>query len=219
MGTCIDCHDKVNNGEKPWKEVSYSLPPDPKKSEATDKEAQKQRTQQIILQAIGKQITNVKISMKCVTCHKKVRVPASHKIVDWDQNHGSTAFYQLEKCLNCHQDSKWIKDIPKDDIVSLFIMDRTEIKDNTFAGLVNQTRNNPFCGTCHNYEPPSHAKGGVWIKGHAYASIHDEDKWKCYVCHDKEKRNFTVVKESAVIACFDCHKHGFSGILDDKAGY
>jgi nitrate/TMAO reductase-like tetraheme cytochrome c subunit len=219
MGTCIDCHDKVNNGEKPWKEITYSVPVDPKKSKTTNKEAQSQKTQQIILQAIGKENVNVKISMKCETCHKKVRVPASHKIVDWNQNHGSTAFYQLDKCLNCHQDSKWIKEIPKDDIVSLFIMDRPVVKDDTFESLVNQSRNNSFCSICHSYEPPSHASGGVWMKGHAYASINDEDKLKCYVCHDKEKGNLTHIKAPAEVACFDCHKHGFSGILNNEAGY
>ena len=29
MGTCIDCHDKVNKGEKPWKEAAYLVPPNP----------------------------------------------------------------------------------------------------------------------------------------------------------------------------------------------
>lgn len=29
MGTCIDCHDKVNKGEKPWKDVAYNVPPNP----------------------------------------------------------------------------------------------------------------------------------------------------------------------------------------------
>ena len=29
MGTCIDCHDQVNNGVKPWKEAAYSVPANP----------------------------------------------------------------------------------------------------------------------------------------------------------------------------------------------
>ncbi len=41
MGTCIECHDKVNNGEKPWKDVAYLVPPNPEHLEKAAKKTAK----------------------------------------------------------------------------------------------------------------------------------------------------------------------------------
>jgi cytochrome c-type protein NapC len=221
MGTCIDCHDKVNNGEKPWKKISYSVPSHLEEPKTADKKAHSQKTQRIILQAISKQSTNVKIYMKCETCHKEVSIPKSHKSYDWDYNHGSTITVQgLGKCLNCHQDSKWIKEIPKDDIVAIFILNRSKIKGQSNLMLVKQARKNQFCSTCHSsYKPPSHSSS-LWIEGHAWASSDDEDKLKCYVCHDKEKPQISskYIKAPAEVYCEYCHKNGFSGIINHRIG-
>jgi nitrate/TMAO reductase-like tetraheme cytochrome c subunit len=223
MGTCIDCHDKVNNGEKPWKDIAYSVPSNPEKPKnVTDKtkKVQYQKTQRIILQAISNPPTNVKISMKCVTCHKEVSIPKSHKNYDWEYNHKINAFKEVRKCLNCHQDSKWVKNIPKDDIVALFIMDRPKTKDEKNYMLVNQARKNQFCITCHSsYKPPSHSSG-LWAEGHAWASNDDDEKLKCFVCHDNEKPQISLkyIKAPTDVYCQYCHKKGFSGILNGKIG-
>jgi nitrate/TMAO reductase-like tetraheme cytochrome c subunit len=210
MGLCIDCHEKVNKGVQPWNDIAYSLPTDLEMSET---ENQDKDTQNIILRRIAKQKANVKVSMACETCHKEVTVPRSHQNSDWGYNHGTTAIQRLDNCLNCHQDSKWVKDIPKEDLAEFFL---NESQKKSSFDLV---RNNSFCSNCHSTEPPSHAHG-PWIKGHAYASIDDRDKWKCYVCHS-EKKPFPgkkMIKAPTEVYCEYCHVNGFSGILNNKIG-
>jgi nitrate/TMAO reductase-like tetraheme cytochrome c subunit len=208
MGLCIDCHEKVNKGEQPWNDITYSLPADPEMSE---NENQDKETQNIILQRISKQKVDAKLSMDCETCHKEVTVPRSHQNFDWGYNHGTTTNQGLNSCLNCHQDSKWVKDIPKINVAEFFLVENP--KQTNFE----RVRNNPFCSNCHSEHPTSHAIG-PWIKGHAYASINDRDKWKCYVCHNEKKPLPGEVKAPAEIYCEYCHKNGFSGILNGKIG-
>jgi nitrate/TMAO reductase-like tetraheme cytochrome c subunit len=206
MGICVDCHEKVNKGEQPWNDITYSLPTNPEISEII-----KADTQSIILQRLANQKVNVKVSMACETCHKEVAVPRSHQNSDWDYNHGTTAIQGLDNCLICHQDSKWFKDIPKNNIAEFFLMESP--KQTNFELI----RNNSFCSNCHSNRPPSHAIG-PWIKGHAYMSIDDKDKWKCYVCHSEKKPLPGEVKAPAEVYCEYCHKNGFSGILNSKIG-
>jgi nitrate/TMAO reductase-like tetraheme cytochrome c subunit len=217
MGTCIDCHDKVNKGQKPWEDTGYFMPPNTQKinnnSTAANDEnneiAQNQKTQELILQAIGKQKRNVKISMECKTCHKIVKVPLLHKHLDWPVNHGSTAIQQLDKCLNCHQDSKWIKRVPKEDIMTLIEMSKQKVKYTPNYELVKvESRTNKFCRTCHSSKPPSHTQSN-WAPGHAVAAADDSEKLKCFICHDEnETPNVgpTSVKAPAQ-SCQHCHKY------------
>jgi nitrate/TMAO reductase-like tetraheme cytochrome c subunit len=237
MGTCIDCHDKVNNGEKPWKDVAYNVPPNPeemeKKLEEKEKEATKettteataegesaeaiaaehdQKTQDIILQAIGKQQKDVKISMACETCHKKIKVPKSHKVEGWNGQHGSTAVKELDKCVNCHQDSKWVREIPKEDIMSLLKMKETKTKYTPNITIVKeQSRINKFCSACHGNRPPGHVESDQWLTAHAAKAKTDAQKSECFVCHDREKPKpgSTDVKAPTDVYCQYCHRTGF----------
>ncbi|MDP4169671.1 MAG: NapC/NirT family cytochrome c [Bacillota bacterium] len=233
MGTCIDCHDKVNKGQKPWKDVTYSVPPNPEEAqktasgtaevaatEATNpastpeevKAAKDKNTQDIILQAIGKEKKDVKISMECSTCHKEIKVPKSHKTVAWDQQHGSTAIQQLDKCVNCHQDSKWEKEIPKEDIMSLLNMGSHKVKYTPNITVVrNQARINKFCSTCHANRPPGHMDSDKWLTAHAQHAKTNDDKAKCFVCHDKAKPTpgSTDIKAPTDVYCQYCHRTGF----------
>ncbi|MFK9090215.1 NapC/NirT family cytochrome c [Bacillus salipaludis] len=241
MGTCIDCHDKVNNGEKPWKDVAYNVPPNPeemeKKLEEKAKEASgeaateatsegetteaealaahDQKTQDIILQAIGKQQKDVKISMACETCHKKIKVPKSHKVEGWNGNHGGTAIQELDKCVNCHQDSKWIREIPKEDIISLLKMKEQETKTAKYTPNItvvkDQSRVNKFCSACHGNRPPGHDKSNNWLTSHSDMARSPEDKANCFVCHDRDKPKpgSTEVKAPTDVYCQYCHRTGF----------
>ncbi len=236
MGTCIDCHDKVNNGEKPWKDVSYLVPPNPEHVEKKlDENAKKtstepakegenaeeaatahdQKTQDLILQAIGKQQKDVKLSMACETCHKKVQVPKDHKTEGWNQSHGSTAIQKLDKCMDCHQDSKWIRDIPKEDLMTLLKM--KEAKQETGKYTANMTlvkdesRINKFCSACHSDRPPSHDKSNNWLTGHAQNGATAEQKAECFVCHDRDKPTGAAdeIKAPTDVYCQYCHRTGF----------
>ncbi|MDQ1000826.1 nitrate/TMAO reductase-like tetraheme cytochrome c subunit [Neobacillus niacini] len=238
MGTCIDCHDKVNNGEKPWKDVAYLVPPNPEhlKEEATKeksnaviheanteeeaKEAAAQhdeKTQKIILEALGKQQKDVKISMACATCHEQVNIPEDHKAADWNQNHGGTALNQLDKCVDCHQDSKWFRDIPKEDLVSLLKMAEVEEeqKDHKYQPNITvvreQSRINKFCSACHSERPTSHGESDQWLTSHSGKAGTQEEKAQCLVCHDREKPTAESpdVKAPTDVYCQYCHRTGF----------
>jgi nitrate/TMAO reductase-like tetraheme cytochrome c subunit len=210
MGTCIDCHDKVNNGEKPWEDTAYSMPPKPKDVDVVD-ENQDKKTQDLILQAIGKQNAGVKISMECTTCHKIVKVPELHKSPDWSVNHGTTATKELNKCLNCHQDAKWIKKVPKENIMTLLQMGKQKVKYTpNYEQVKEQSRSNKFCSTCHSNRPPSHSQSNNWAPGHKAASIVESERLKCYICHDENetpKTGSVTIKAPAEASCQTCHKY------------
>jgi nitrate/TMAO reductase-like tetraheme cytochrome c subunit len=215
MGLCIDCHEKVNNGESPWEDIQYSVPRNLEResynsAKLTEEKEQNAMIQKQILQKISQPEANTKISLQCKTCHKEVTTPKSHQNTDWDYNHGNTTIKGLNRCLNCHEDSKWIKDIPKDDIVALFI---GKDKKKTYERI----RNHSFCSSCHSAHPPSHTHG-PWMRGHAYASNKDSDKEKCYVCHYEKKPQPSELKAPAEVYCEYCHVNGFSGILNGRIG-
>jgi nitrate/TMAO reductase-like tetraheme cytochrome c subunit len=205
MGTCIDCHDKVNHGEQPWKDTAYSMPPKPEEAVTTE-ENQDKKTQKLILQAIGKQSVNVKISMECTTCHKIVKVPKLHKNFDWPVNHGTTAIQKLDQCQNCHQDSKWIKKVPQEDIMTLLQKDKQVNYQPNYEQTKNHSRTNQFCSTCHSNRPPSHILNN-WTTGHVLASFNEIEKQKCFICHDEKETSTTVEAPSPAIACQTCHKY------------
>ncbi|WHY66342.1 NapC/NirT family cytochrome c [Neobacillus sp. SuZ13] len=237
MGTCIDCHDKVNNGEKPWKEAAYNVPPNPeeleKKLEEKSKEATAKvsteattegenpeavaaehdvKTQEIILQAIGKQKKDVKISMECKTCHKQTEIPKTHQTVNWSNNHGRTAVQLLDKCVNCHQDSKWVRAIPKEDIMSLLKMGNQKVKYTPNLTLVkDQARTNKFCSACHADRPSGHGESDQWLTAHADKAKTATQKSECMVCHDREKPKAgpTDAKAPTDVYCQYCHRTGF----------
>ncbi|CRK81391.1 cytochrome c3 family protein [Neobacillus massiliamazoniensis] len=224
MGTCIDCHDKVNKGEKPWKDVAYSVPPNPeekkadtekvKSSEGTDaaQAAHNKNTQDIILQAVGKQQKDVKVSMACETCHREIKVPKSHKIDDWKTNHGATAIQSLDTCMNCHQDSKWEKEIPKEDITTILKLGPQNSKYTPNVTVTKEeARTNKFCSACHSKRPPGHEQSNDWLTGHSVKASTPEAKAECFVCHDNAKPspNSTDAKAPTDVYCQYCHRTGF----------
>lgn len=232
MGTCIDCHDQVNQGKKPWKDKSYILPENTHgkkhKEEGTEgeghevaaaevsaAEAEKkshENTQDIILQAIGQQKADVKISMECFTCHQEINTPENHDAESWDQNHGGNALETLDKCTNCHQDSKWIKKMAKQDIEQLIkASPEKEIYTPNITVVKTDSRQNQFCSACHANRPPGHADSDTWLTAHAKEATNNEQKANCYVCHDKEKPNeqATDIKAPTDVYCQFCHRTGF----------
>jgi nitrate/TMAO reductase-like tetraheme cytochrome c subunit len=240
MGTCIDCHDKVNKGEKPWKDIAYSLPENThgtvhseKKDSGTETDAgtvqeghsteavstedQHKLTQDIILQAIGKQKTDVKLSMECFTCHKEISTPKTHQQEKWNQGHGDTAITDLDKCVNCHQDTKWIKKIPKQDIMTVL---KTSSKKEKYVASITvvreESRNSSFCNACHADRPPGHADSDTWLTAHSKQAKTNDEKARCYVCHDREKpaEGTTDAKAPTDVYCQFCHRTGFK---DEKA--
>ncbi|WHY85422.1 NapC/NirT family cytochrome c [Neobacillus novalis] len=240
MGSCIDCHEKVNNGEEPWKEVAYNVPPNPEEvqnkldeqtkkasGEAAATETKEgeavadhdEKTQSIILQGIGKQKKDVKISMECKTCHKQTEIPKTHQAAEWSGNHGDTAVQQLDKCVNCHQDSKWAREIPKEDIMSILKMKEQETKASKYTPnmtvVKDQARTNKFCSACHSDRPKGHGDSNQWLTTHAANAKTNDQKAECFVCHDRDKPKVDSdnVKAPTDVYCQYCHRTGFK---DDK---
>ncbi|CAM3978984.1 cytochrome c3 family protein [Mesobacillus zeae] len=233
MGTCIDCHDKVNKGERPWKDIQYSLPDNPhekgEKKEASHAEAatvdtaaatltaeeqavhNKKTQQEIILQAIGKQKKDVKLSMECFTCHKEVSTPKDHEQKDWTQNHGGNAIQDLNNCLDCHKDTKWIKKVPTQNIVSLIEAGATKTAYKPNLTVVkNDSRESNFCSSCHGYRPLGHTNSDTWLTAHAPHAATNEQKAECYVCHDRKKpAEGEKIKAPTDVYCEFCHRTGF----------
>jgi nitrate/TMAO reductase-like tetraheme cytochrome c subunit len=234
MGTCIDCHDKVNKGDRPWEDIQYSLPENPHKDghgksedghaeaamiETADaaltteakEDADNKKAQEIILTAIGKQKSEAKISMECSTCHLEVSTPKSHQAGKWNQNHGSDAIQELNECIDCHQDSKWIKHFAKEDIVSLIDAGAVRTKYNPDVAVVkSESRDNNFCSSCHSYRPEGHLESDIWLTAHADKAVTKKQKEECFVCHDQAKpQENTKVTAPTDVYCEQCHRTGF----------
>ncbi|MGM0902847.1 MAG: NapC/NirT family cytochrome c [Bacillota bacterium] len=232
MGTCIDCHDKVNKGDKPWEDIQYSLPENPHKdghgkqddedghaevAGLTEEEKaanEKKKVQGIILQALGKQTEDVKISMDCATCHMEVGIPDNHQQVNWNDNHGTAAIQQLDQCIDCHQDSKWVKHFAKEDIVSLIDAGAKRVEYNPDPAIAKvESRENNFCSSCHSSRPESHVESNVWLTAHADDAKSKQQKEQCFVCHDQAKPQAnTKITAPTDVYCEQCHRTGFTGI-------
>lgn len=156
MGTCIDCHNQVNEGKKPWLDPAYSVPTDPEDpGTATDTEdspTPAQELQQVLNQAVTAKPGQLKISMACSTCHSaNVSIPQDHQAADWSKNHGAEAVKDLPTCLSCHQDSNWTRAIPEQDIETMLkFSDPTKKYVPNLATALQEAENNTFCSTCHN---------------------------------------------------------------------
>lgn len=227
MGTCIDCHDKYNKGDRPWEDIQYSLPENTHGKESEDGHAEaadlteeekaaneKKKVQGIILEALGKQTEDAEISMDCSTCHMEVGVPENHQEVNWNDNHGSDAIQQLDECIDCHQDSKWVKHFAKEEIVSLIDAGAKRVEYNPDPAVAKvESRENNFCSSCHSSRPESHVESDIWLTAHADDAKSKQQKEECFVCHDQAKpQENTKITAPTDVYCEQCHRTGFSGL-------
>jgi nitrate/TMAO reductase-like tetraheme cytochrome c subunit len=231
MGTCIDCHDQVNQGKKPWKDLAYSLPEinqgkkqEQKEENMTFKETPEMKagilarvlpenTQKIMLEAMGQQQTDVKISMECFTCHQEINTPENHDSNNWSQRHGEFAVKELDQCLHCHQDSLWIKKLEKQDIGTLLTETKKKVTyKQDLITVTNEARSNHFCSTCHTYSPANHQDRSTWLYDtHRRNSATAEERKRCFVCHDNDKPDEKTENAPSDVYCDFCHKGEFAG--------
>ncbi len=209
MGTCIDCHEKVNQGLKPWEDLSYVMSSPPTTLEEGHNVENLETTSNIILQGLGKQQADVELSMDCLTCHLEVATPLNHQKTGWNENHGNYALTDLSSCLNCHEEAKWIKRVaattihevldpgPKPNL-DFYVPDIFVVK--------SESRNSIFCYTCHTERPPGHVDSDEWLTSHADKAKTKEQKRECYVCHDYEKNESETAPTD--VYCMYCHRTG-----------
>jgi nitrate/TMAO reductase-like tetraheme cytochrome c subunit len=229
MGTCIDCHDKVNQGKEPWKHATYILPENthtkekgkvnevsteyvdsPEASAGVLERNLPENTQKTILEALGQQKKDVKLSMECITCHQQIKVPENHDKKDWSDNHGNNAVEQLEDCLNCHKNSLWVKTLERQDIKTLLADKKQPIINNKEGNSVTrETSNNYFCYVCHATMPNNHKDRYSWLYDkHRLNSVTPEERKSCFVCHDNEKPVEGKSKAPSDVYCEFCHQQG-----------
>ncbi|MEH7504209.1 NapC/NirT family cytochrome c [Neobacillus drentensis] len=231
MGTCISCHEQVNLGKKPWKDIAYNLPKNnhenksiENKDSSTSKETAEEKAgilerelpvnkQKIILQAVGQQKIDVKLSMECFTCHQKIKTPKNHDINIWLQRHGDFAVKELDTCFNCHKDSLWIKELDKQDIRTLLTDTKKKVTyKQDLLTVSKESRNNYFCSICHANSPANHKNRYTWLTDtHRLNSATPEERKKCFVCHDNEKPNEKTGNAPSDVYCDFCHNGEFSG--------
>ncbi|WP_059172197.1 NapC/NirT family cytochrome c [Bacillus sp. FJAT-27445] len=230
MGTCIDCHAQVNQGKRPWKDSSYILP-DAVGSEELEEVPQNgeetpemragtlerqlpENAQKVILEAIGQQKSDSRLSMQCFTCHQKINTPKNHGNKDWSQNHGSFAVNELAGCLNCHKDSLWLKKLEKQDIRELLTGTKKDTPyERNLTTATKESRSNYFCSICHAESPANHKERYTWLyDGHRKNSGSPEERKSCFVCHDNEKPEPGKETEApSDVYCEFCHEGDFPG--------
>jgi nitrate/TMAO reductase-like tetraheme cytochrome c subunit len=235
MGTCIDCHDQVNQGKEPWKDTAYILP---EKKHTTEQEAAKEvtagfkpspemkagvlernlpeNTQKTILEALGQQQTDVKLSMECITCHRQIRVPENHDNKDWSGNHGNNAVEQLEECLDCHKNSLWVKTLERQDIKTLLTdTQQPLVYEKDGLSVTRATSSNYFCYVCHATMPDNHKDRHSWLYDtHRHNSGTPEERKSCFVCHDNKKPVEGSLNAPSDVYCQFCHQGEFEGEAD-----
>ncbi|MDF2946626.1 MAG: NapC/NirT cytochrome c domain protein [Bacillales bacterium] len=216
MGTCIECHAQVNAGKEPWKEAhgeEGGHGEEAKKDSHSEAKpvSSNEKTQTIILQAIGKQKANVKISMECKTCHLQVATPKTHQNKPWPYTHGGTAEKELPECINCHQDSKWIKTMDKQDIRKLINHNDSKIKYKpNMIEVKTESRDSKFCSTCHSNRPVTHGTDGTWLTSHPGRAQQNRQIQGCLTCHDYNKIEGT--KSPTDVYCKFCHRTGLKQV-------
>lgn len=146
MGTCIDCHDQVNQGLKPWEDKNYIIAVPPNAFEGPIL-----TSSEVFETVIRTASKGDKISMECQTCHIEMKIPNHHEQTDWNENHGEYAMKQLQQCITCHDENNWVKRVQPQSIEE--ILDETE-KDwdsyvPDFKVAQREAANSIFCLTCH----------------------------------------------------------------------
>ncbi len=229
MGTCIDCHEQVNQGKKPWKDKDYLLPKNnhEKKSIENEDSVDLQETaeaqagilerelpdnkQKTILQAVSQQKTDVKLSMQCFTCHQSIKTPKNHDVNTWIVRHGDFAVKDLGTCFNCHKDSLWIKDLEKQDIRKLLTdTDKKVTYKQDLLTVSTESRSNYFCSICHAHSPANHKERYTWLTDrHRLNSATPEERKKCFVCHDNGKPDPKTRTAPSDVYCDFCHNGEF----------
>ncbi|MDP4160347.1 MAG: NapC/NirT family cytochrome c [Bacillota bacterium] len=177
MEVCLNCHEQVNQGKKPWLENQGQG--------QTEKQRADEQSQikEIAANATGKLSESAKTAtapttanasglhppMNCNACHTSIKTPDSHQSGDWKTTHGITARQDVTYCASCHSREKERASVTKN----------TDVKD--------YARSNTFCADCHANRPAGHLAGKEeWLPAHPQV-IQTKGPNGCLTCHDINK--------------------------------
>lgn len=196
MEACLDCHEQVNLGQKPWLENEGVGKSEKQRVDERQALAQKAAETKGDLGEVAQPVfatsiaTNLKAPIRCAPCHSEIKTPFNHAGSAWGTTHGVTARQDVKYCADCHS---------RQEIRSL-ITDQTDVRD--------YARTDPFCITCHKKRPTGHlATGKEWLPAHP-AVVENKGDANCLTCHDVQKFSTPAPGEKAPptsVICNTCH--------------
>lgn len=174
MEVCLNCHEQVNQGKKPWLENSGQGQTEKQRVEEQGQLKEKAANATGKLLEPAKPATTANASglhppMNCSACHTAIKTPTSHQTDGWKTTHGITARQDVTYCASCHSREK----------ERVLVTKNTDVKD--------YARSNTFCADCHAKRPDGHLAGKEeWLPAHPLV-IQDKGPTSCLTCHDIEK--------------------------------
>jgi nitrate/TMAO reductase-like tetraheme cytochrome c subunit len=174
MEVCLNCHEQVNAGKKPWVENQGQGQTEKQRAD------EQLKIKELAVTATGKLSEPAKPAtvantgglhppMDCKACHSASMTPDAHKNVDWKTTHGITASQNVSYCASCHSRLN----------ERALLTDKTKVED--------YARSNTFCADCHAKRPAGHLAGKEqWLPAHPLI-IRDKGPTNCLTCHDIDK--------------------------------
>lgn len=207
MGTCIDCHDQVNQGYEPWKDDQYLLSVPPNK---LDYSFEPTPSNEVLSEVVLSQLEGVELSMACETCHLEIITPKNHQYKNWANNHGQPALKELGQCIDCHDEDKWIRRVQPQSIEELLFSTGRNLKYYVpdIYVVQDESRSSIFCFTCHTERPEGHLTSDIWLTEHAKYAVTPSEQQGCLVCHDMYKE--TILTAPTDVYCEFCHRTGLN---------
>jgi len=196
MEACMDCHEQVNQGKKPWEE-NQGLGKTEKQRVAERQDAEKKAQNgdgklPEAVQAIAMNGTSeLSAPMRCAPCHLKIQTPVNHVDKSWSNTHGITAAKDVKWCADCHSRQR----------DRVLINAKTDVKD--------YARNNTLCAPCHEKRPAGHlANKQQWLPAHSNL-VKDKGAQNCLVCHEINKATAPETNKKIpgvnAVTCNTCH--------------
>ncbi len=199
MEVCLDCHEQVNRGEKPWlihegvgqteeQRIAHSEENKKTAAETTGKLRADSKTEA----TVGGTNTLKAPTTKCSGCHTAIPTPDSHRDQSWGTTHGISASKDVSNCAECHSRQQ----------------ERAVVTAAT--SIVDYARTNTFCADCHAKRPAGHlADKKAWLPTHNVV-IKDKGAGNCLVCHDFDKPKEVKSEETTILSpnpayCNQCH--------------
>ncbi|MEA4901134.1 NapC/NirT family cytochrome c [Desulfitobacterium sp.] len=195
MEACMDCHEQVNQGQRPWEE-NQGLG----KTEA-QRVAERQDSAKQAQEGNGKLTGSFKTlakvgdseltaPMRCAPCHLKIQTPVNHVDKSWGTTHGITAAQDIKWCAECHSRQR----------DRVLITAQTTVQD--------YARTNTLCAPCHEKRPQGHlASKQQWLPAHSNI-VKDKGAQNCLVCHEIDKvtdQNNQKMPGVNAVTCNTCH--------------
>lgn len=195
MEACMDCHEQVNQGKKPW-EDNQGLGKTEAQRVAERQDAQKQaqtgngKLPQAVPTMASTGASQLTAPMRCAPCHLKIQTPVSHVDKSWGTTHGITAANDVKYCADCHSRQR----------ERVLITAQTTVQD--------YARSNSFCAACHEKRPETHlANKQLWLPAHS-SIVKDKGAQNCLVCHEISKatdQNDKKIPGVNAVTCNTCH--------------